>query len=72
LMDDQGACSVSCEASNCFICNPSDHSKCNICKTGYHMTSELVCEENGRDESIMRLASSVLLLMAFLATRFDN
>ena len=72
LMDDSGACSVSCSASNCFICNPEDNEKCNLCNTGYHMTPEMVCEENNRDEGVVRSSVVVMLALVLAMIKWDN
>jgi hypothetical protein len=50
MLDSENKCTVSCESSNCQICDPFDISKCRLCNTGYHMTSELVCKLNGSED----------------------
>jgi hypothetical protein len=67
MMDSTNQCSVECKASNCMICNPNDTEKCNLCSTGYHMTSEMVCEVNNQTrESIQIYASFTIVLLALL------
>ena len=68
LIDGEGKCSISCEASNCQLCDPIDQKKCNLCNTGYHMTDKLVCEVNNQTiaEGTRILGMNVLLLLVVL------
>jgi hypothetical protein len=72
LMDDEGKCSVSCQSSSCFICDPNDLEKCLLCRTGYHMNDQMMCVKNGREENgENQLGVIGLLFLVGLVLRFD-
>ena len=71
LLDASGKCSISCSASNCMICDPNDLEKCNLCKTNYHMTAEMVCEENNQRTSIQVL-DALIMIAIFLLAKWNN
>ena len=77
VLGDDGKCSVSCESSNCMICNPLDLKQCLMCATGYHMTDTLECKvngssEDGTDNSVNLIKSSlILLLLSILLLKND-
>ena len=70
VMDDDGKCTVSCSASDCLLCDPNDNSKCNLCKSGFHMNSELTCIDNNAVEETDETDSIKILTGIFTLVTF--
>jgi hypothetical protein len=74
LLDSEHKCTVSCKSANCQICDPHDVSKCRLCNSGYHMSSELVCILNGTKDkpTSTALLQSVIFSLLVWAMIFWN
>jgi hypothetical protein len=70
LKNDEGKC-VACKANGCAICN-LNNDKCQVCREGFYMNSNMVCLLNsGRDtedKSAFNIRTWIMLIVTLLVT----